>query len=212
MYTGREFGLASLRGIMGDENVGRNHNSSTYITRPHLHPWCQAKHYAGYGEFPRDSFTSSDQISETSLMEIYMRPWLAFASNGGRGVMASHNMLQSEPMHASHYWLTDVLRYRFGLGSGYIGSDNGNVRDLYSKYGVAASMSDAASLWLESGGDQAMPALPNGNISALVAAGILPKSTLDRAAANVLRVKVCFSLDSCLSTASWLCVCCACVG
>eukprot|EP01052_Picozoa_sp_SAG31_P044170 SAG31_NODE_7606_length_1643_cov_1.108161_1_plen_72_part_10 len=68
---------------------------------------------AGYGSFPRDSFTSSAQIGEQPLMEIYLRPWLAYASNGGRGVMVSHNMLLSEPLHGSHYWLTKVLRHRF---------------------------------------------------------------------------------------------------
>ena len=189
-----EFGLASMRGIMGAENVGPQHNASTYLSDPELHPWCQAKHYAGYGSFPRDSFTSSAQTGEASLMEIYLRPWLAFASNGGRGVMASHNMLQSEPMHASHHWLTDVLRHRLGLGGGYIGSDNGNVGDLYSKYGVAASNADAAALWLESGGDQAMTRLPSddnrpANVSQLIADGLLSRTALDRAAANVLRVK-----------------------
>ena len=184
------FGLASMRGIMGDENVGPHHNSSTYLARPHLHPWCQAKHYAGYGGFPRDSFTSSAQVGESSLMEIYLRPWLGFASHGGRGVMASHNMLQSEPLHASHHWLTDVLRHRFGLGGGYIGSDNGNVGDLYSKYGVAASAADASALWLESGGDQAMSGLPENNVSALLEAGLLSKAALDRAAGNILRAKV----------------------
>jgi beta-glucosidase-like glycosyl hydrolase len=183
-----------MRGIMGEANVGRQHNASTYLAQPELHPWCQGKHYAGYGGFPRDSFTSSAQVGEASLMELYLRPWLAFIGNGGRGVMASHNMMQSEPLHASHHWLTDVLRNRLGLGGGYIGSDNGNVGDLYTKYGVASSNADAAGLWLESGGDQAMASLPTddhkpANVSALIADGLLSRSALDRAAGNVLRVK-----------------------
>jgi len=86
-----EFGLASMRGIMGEANIGPQHNASTYLAQPELHPWCQGKHYAGYGGFPRDSFTSSAQVGEASLMEIYLRPWLAFIGNGGRGVMASQH-------------------------------------------------------------------------------------------------------------------------
>ena len=106
--------------------------------------------------------------------------------------MASHNMLQSEPLHGSRHWLTDVLRNRFGLGGGYIGSDNGNVRDLEVKYGVADSDDDAVGLWLHSGGDQAMDHLLESkdlNVTALIERGRLLRSSLDRAVANILRVK-----------------------
>jgi beta-glucosidase len=187
-----QFGLASMRGIMGQANVGPHANASTYISEPHLHPWCQAKHYAGYGQFPRDSFTSSNQVGESTLFEIYLRPWLSVVSNGLRGVMASHNMLQSEPMHGSHHWLTTVLRNRFGLGGGYIGSDSGNVKDLHDKYGVARSDDDAVGLWVDSGGDQAMDRLlesPSLNMSSLIEQGLVSRTSLDRAASNVLRVK-----------------------
>ena len=187
-----EFGLASMRGIMGEANVGPSQNASTYMSEPHLHPWAQGKHYAGYGGFPRDSYTSSNQVGEATLFEIYLRPWLAVVSNGLRGVMASHNMLLSEPMHGSKHFLTDVLRHRFGLGGGYIGSDSGNVKDLLDKYGVASSAEDAVGLWLNSGGDQAMDQLLESkllNVTTLIERGLLSRAALDRAAGNILRVK-----------------------
>ena len=45
--------------------------------------------------------------------------------------MASHNMIDSVPLHGNKKYLTAVLRHRFGLGEGgYIGSDEGNVIQL----------------------------------------------------------------------------------
>jgi beta-glucosidase-like glycosyl hydrolase len=85
-----------------------------------------------------------------------MRPWLELGANGLRGVMASHNMVESMPMHGNKKFLTDELRFRFGLGAGgYIGSDEGNVYWNVA-YGAATDAADASSLWLSSGGDQAM--------------------------------------------------------
>ena len=74
-----------------------------------------------------------------------------------RGVMVSHNMIDGVPMHGNHKLLTGVLRNRFGLQRGYIGSDEGNVFSLSQAfYGVATDAADSSVLWLESGGDQAM--------------------------------------------------------
>ena len=89
-----------------------------------------------------------------------MVPWRELASRGLRAVMVSHNMVRGVPMHANKKLLTDVLRNRFGLGDGYIGSDADNVYQLSGGpdgYGIASDAADATQLWLSSGGDQAMP-------------------------------------------------------
>ena len=89
-----------------------------------------------------------------------MVPWRELASRGLRAVMVSHNMVLGVPMHANKKLLTDVLRNRFGLGDGYIGSDADNVYQLSGGpdgYGIASDAADATQLWLSSGGDQAMP-------------------------------------------------------
>ena len=65
-----------------------------------------------------------------TVFEVYLRPWRDYAKAGGRGVMASHNMINWVPCHANKKMLTDTLRDRFGLDNGYIGSDNENVDGL----------------------------------------------------------------------------------
>ena len=116
-------------------------------------------------------------------------------------------MLFETPMHANHELLTTVLRNRFGLGGGYIGSDADNVFQLSAVpggYGVATDAADATQLWLSSGGDQAMPNACGGydppggapmadsnnsicNAAKLVNESRLAQHVLDRATSNVIR-------------------------
>ena len=43
-----------------------------------------------------------------------------YNKTGGRGVMASHNMINWIPCHANKKMLTEILRDRFGLENGYL--------------------------------------------------------------------------------------------
>lgn len=126
-------------------------------------------------------------MSDRTLFEVYLRPWREFVRHGGRGVMVSHNLVGSLPMHGNAKMLKGVLRGRFGLGNGYIGSDNGNVKQL-TEYGFTSDGDDATTVYMEAGGDQAMPGMPS-NPAGLIN-GTLAATDLDRAAANVLRTKV----------------------
>ena len=87
-------------------------------------------------------------------------------------------------MHASTPLLRDVLRERFGLGhDGYIGSDNTNVEGLSAYFhGFASNASDAAAMALAAGVDQDMPGGSYLGLAALVSAGVVPLSNVDRAA------------------------------
>ena len=103
-------------------------------------------------------------------------------------VMVSHNMALWEPMHANTRLVTDVLRNRFGLRNGYIGSDNGNVEQLATAYQITDS-DGAVSVAMSAGVDQEMP--PSGSFCSksarLAATGALSNLTLDRAVGNILR-------------------------
>ena len=69
------FGLAAMSGIQGRANVGLGCNVSRYMVDPVQHPFCQAKHYAGYGASAKDGYTSNVEQSERSLFEIFLVPW-----------------------------------------------------------------------------------------------------------------------------------------
>ena len=118
-------GVGSVRGLQGRDCGGANVSLAPGKVS------AQAKHFAVYGAGGRDGYTPmGGGPSERTVFEVYLRPWLAFAQAGGRGVMLSHNMALWEPMHGSKRLVTDTLRNRFGLLGGYTGSDMGNVMQL----------------------------------------------------------------------------------
>lgn len=153
----------------------------------------QAKHYAMYGAGGKDGYAPfGGGLSPRTLFETYLRPWRDFALHGGRGVMASHNLVDWVPMHANGPLLNGVLRGRFGLGqSGYVGSDNTNVEGLATYFeGFATDAADAARMAMEAGVDQDMPGGAYlSEVPKLVASGELPVATLDRAVGSILTKK-----------------------
>jgi beta-glucosidase len=98
-------GLAALTGIQGHRNVGAHKNASMYIVDPVHHPFCQAKHYAGYGASAKDGYTSTMEQSERTVYEVFLAPWRELVSNGLRAVMVSHSEQHKSfagPPHIMH--------------------------------------------------------------------------------------------------------------
>jgi len=50
-----------------------------------------AKHYAAYGAALGGLNGGPAELSERTLREVFLKPWRAFAKNGGKGVMTAHN-------------------------------------------------------------------------------------------------------------------------
>lgn len=144
-----------------------------------------------YGAGPKDGYTPmGGGPNLRTVFEIYLRPWRDYAQAGGRGVMASHNMIDWIPCHANRKMLTDTLRNRFGLLNGYIGSDNTNIEGLSGYFrGFAANNSDAAVIAMRAGVDQDMPGGTFIQADMLVENGKLDNATLDRAVSNILAKK-----------------------
>lgn len=181
-------GVASVNGLQGKGCGGAN------VTLGVGKISSQAKHFAVYGAGGRDGYTPmGGGPSERTVFEVYLRPWLKYAQAGGRGVMLAHNMALWTPMHANKRLVTDVLRNRFGLLGGYIGSDMGNVNQLGTgTYAMAHDGSEAVKLAMEAGLDQNM-----GGQYVTFAKGLvygtadesMANATLDRAVGNILRKK-----------------------
>lgn len=71
---------------------------------------------------------------------------------GGRGIMLSHNNLNSVPMHANGPIMKGLFRDQWGY-RGMFGSDWGNIGFLQNAR-VAANLSIAAALAISAGVDQ----------------------------------------------------------
>jgi beta-glucosidase len=174
-------GVAALDGYQGNRA-----GPSAMVDYKHI--VCEAKHYVAYAQGGFDGYTTD--TSENTLRDIYLRPWRAFARNGGRAVMVSHNDVNNVPMHMNTELLTDVLRNEFGCQACLIGSDFHDVESLMT-FQVAANLTDAAWLGLSAGVDQGLGdrAFSTATLRALLAAAPNVRSHLDRATANVLRAK-----------------------
>tara|TARA_B110001452_G_scaffold56973_1_gene44188 strand:+ start:76 stop:2610 length:2535 start_codon:yes stop_codon:yes gene_type:complete len=179
--------VASVLGLQGEDGAA---GPSTYLGTPGAKIISQAKHFFAYGYGGRDG--AAALLDERSLSEVYGRPWRrAIAKAGLRGLMASHNSVNWEPVHGSHRWLTDYLRRELRFGNGYIGADSHDVLALYKNHKVATSIEDAAALAVTAGLDQDLNNIDGTPFGTLVnqSQSAELSAAIDRAAGNVLRLK-----------------------
>ena len=177
----------AVRGLQGADGAG---GPGTYLGSPGERIVAQAKHFFAYDYGGRDG--AGALLDERSLVEVFGRPWQrAIAEAGLRGVMASHNSVNREPMHGSRRWLTTYLREELGFGNGYIGADSHNVLALYSAQKVVPSIEAAAALAVTAGLDQDLNTMHDTPFQTLVSQNKTPSlnAAIDRAAGNVLRLK-----------------------
>ena len=108
------------------------------------------------------------------------------------GVMSSYNDWNGEPITGSYFFLTELLRQKFGF-TGYVVSDSEAVEFLYSKHHVASSPQDAVRLAIEAGlnvrTNFSMPQTYIMPMRELVKEGKVSMKLLDSRVADVLRVK-----------------------
>lgn len=112
---------------------------------------------------------------------------------GPLGVMASYNDYDGVPVQSSHYYLTDVLRTRFGF-KGYVVSDSDSVEYLNGKHHTAADYKEAVRQSVMAGLNVRTTFTPPevfvNPLRELVNEGAIPASVLDARVRDVLRVKM----------------------
>ena len=154
------------------------------------------KHYMGYSvpKGGRDGNARTDpHISPRELFNMYLYPYERIIKEAHpMGVMSSYNDWDGMPVTGSHYFLTELLRNKFGF-DGYVVSDSDALEFIYSKHHVAKDSADAIKIALEAGMNVRtnfqnpetflLPARK------LVKDGLLSMKTLDARVAEVLTYK-----------------------
>ena len=154
------------------------------------------KHYCAYSvpKGGRDGNARTDpHINPRELFDLYLYPYERIVKEANPlGVMSSYNDWNGMPVTGSYYFLTELLRERFGF-TGYVVSDSDAVEFLFTKHHVAKDSADAVRLSLEAGMDVRtnfqqpetfiLPARK------LVKDGLLSMNTIDKRAGEVLSVK-----------------------
>ncbi|HZL12439.1 MAG TPA: glycoside hydrolase family 3 C-terminal domain-containing protein [Prolixibacteraceae bacterium] len=174
-----ELGIAMTRGLQTDYQV-----AST------------AKHYAIYSnnKGAREGLSRVDpQVAPREAELIHLYPYKRVIGEAGLlGIMSSYNDYDGIPIQGSYYYLTQVLRQRFGF-KGYVVSDSDAVLYLYSKHHTAKDYKDAVRQSVEAGLNvRCTFRSPESFIEPLrelVSEGIVSEELINSRVRDILRVK-----------------------
>ena len=184
------FAVAAVTGLQGTQPAGRwaYFNESKTVAL--------GKHYVAYGAAEGGLNGAPAELSERTLREWYLAPWRAFAAAGGKGVMASHQTVLNQPMHANPYVTNAVLRGELQFGDGIILSDCNDIPALVD-FRVAANLSHAAARGIAGGVDLDLQCGANAAYTALptaLADGSVALPEVAQAARRVLMAKFALGL------------------
>ena len=141
-WWGSKVAVARVEGYQGDDL------SSTMTIA------ATAKHFAAYGAAEGGRDYNTTEVSERTLREIYLPPFMAAAQAGVAAFMNGFNDLNGTPASASHLLVRQILKKEWGF-RGFVVSDWASVQEM-TDHGYAASDKDAARLSLAAGCDMEM--------------------------------------------------------
>jgi beta-glucosidase len=154
------------------------------------------KHFAVYSvpKGGRDGADRTDpHVAPRELYEMFLYPFRRVIQEAHPlGIMSSYNDWNGEPVTGSYFFLTELLRQKFGF-NGYVVSDSEAVEYLYSKHHVADSPEEAVREAFEAGlnvrTNFTMPQTYILPLRNLYKEGKISMKTLDSRVGDVLRVK-----------------------
>ncbi|HKP76867.1 MAG TPA: glycoside hydrolase family 3 N-terminal domain-containing protein, partial [Longimicrobiaceae bacterium] len=150
-----------------------------------------AKHYLGYSNPRSGRDRTPAYMTVREVRESYLPPFAAAVRAGVRTVMVNSGEIDGEPVHASRYWLTDVLRGELGF-DGVVVSDWGDIEYLTTRHHVAPTLKDAVRMAIDAGIDMSMT--PDNYrfydlLLELVHEGTVPESRIDQSVRRILTLK-----------------------
>ena len=147
-------------------------------------------HFPGQSE-PLSGLEKGEmEISERKLREIFLPPWEAGIKKAGAlGVMATYPAIDGEPVHASDWLLTDILRGELGFEGIVLSEGTGFKKLLWDR--IVATEKEAGVLALKAGVDVSITReeaymLP---LIESVREGLVSEELIDRAVRRILKTK-----------------------
>lgn len=150
-----------------------------------------AKHFLGYSAPVSGKDRTPAIISDNVLREYHLPSFQAAVEAGIGSVMVNSGLINGIPVHASHYYLTDLLKNELNF-KGVIVTDWMDIENLYKRDKFAVSSKDAVRLAINAGIDMAM--IPYNydfcdHLIELVNEGAVPMSRIDDAVRRILKMK-----------------------
>ncbi len=175
-WVASQMAAAKTRGFQGPDLAAPDSVAAT------------AKHLCAYGAVTAGREYASAEVSERTLHEIYLPPFVAAVAAGVAAIMPAFIDVSGAPMTANAKLLQGWLRGVAGF-KGVLISDYNAVAELLN-HGVAADLVEAAALALNAGVDIDMTsgAYLQG-LSAALERGLVTTATIDASVRRVLELK-----------------------
>ena len=149
------------------------------------------KHYLGYSAARNGKDRTPAYIPEIELREYYLPQFTAAVKAGSSTIMINSGEINGEPVHASKYLLTTVLRKELGF-QGMIVTDWEDIIRLHTRHNVATTPRQAVAMAINAGIDMSMVPGDFSFYDLLLEAakkGEVPMSRIDDAVKRILLLK-----------------------
>ena len=154
------------------------------------------KHYLAYGVPRSGRDRTPAYLTEREIREHILPPFREAVRAGARALMVNSGEIDGEPLHASRYWLTDVLRGELGF-QGVVVTDWHDIVFLHERHRVARTMADAIRLAIDAGVDMSMTPFDYEfaiTLTRLVREGTIAESRIDESVRRILTLKASLGL------------------
>ena len=147
-----------------------------------------AKHFAAYGAAVAGKDYAEADISEHTLLQVYLPPFRAAVESGGGTFMNAFNEINGSQATAHKPLLRDILKGEWGF-KGFVVSDWGSVGEI-AKHRMAKDNEDAGRLAAIAGCDMDMHSMTYArHLVNLVKQGAVDITLIDDAVKRILTVK-----------------------
>lgn len=175
-YLSSLFGMAKVKGFQSED-----------LSKEDAMVAC-VKHFAGYGAAEAGRDYNRVDMSMQRFYEEYLPPYEACIKAGARAIMPAFNDINGVPCSVNKWLLTNILREKWRF-DGMTVSDANAIAECVN-HGIAEDKSDASRQAIEAGMDMDMCSNSySESLVQLVQNGVVKEEVLDRAVADVLRIK-----------------------
>lgn len=182
-YLCSEMGYSIITGEQKNGEISRN---DAVITEP--------KHYCVHGMPENGINCAVARVGKREIEQCYLPVFeTAIKKAGAYNVMSCYNAIDSEVVCSSKYYLTDILRGRYGL-KGYVRADWGSITRLVTAHRTAADHVDAICDCINAGLDMQgcldyTPEFWENALINLVKNGRVSEDIINNSVKNVLTLK-----------------------
>src|SRR5438045_4983000 len=147
------------------------------------------KHFAAYGAAIGGRDYNSVDMSERTLLEIYLPPFRAAVDAGAATLMNSFNDLNGVPATGNKYLQRDILKGKWNF-KGFVVSDWGSIGEMIN-HGFVKNNYEAALAAIKGGNDMDMESRAyKDNLAKLVKEGKVPLEAINESVRRILLKKL----------------------